>query len=287
MKVAVISHSSPDYLIDIVADGMVRLFGRNNLFLHYYFNGWAKDARFTHLFEGFGNRNDFPIQEADAVVISNRSDYGMAEDWMKKTGKKNVAVIDGEDDDEIRPQHEIVRAYFKREYMTGRTYPQNVKPLPFAAIPEPIPAIPERALPVLFMSGPSSAIRGEVNAALRDMNVPFILGKLPKDRYNQYLRSARIGISARGAGWDTYRYWETPYFGALLFSQRLAITIPGNFVENEEAIFFDDIPEFRKKLEKLLGSRDLVAQMAATGQRACHERHLSIHRARTVLDAIL
>jgi len=274
-------------MIDIVADGFVRMFGRQNLFLHYYFNGWHGDPRFTHLFEGFGNRNDFPIQEADAFVISNRSDFGMAEDWMKKTGKKAVALIDGEDDDQIRPLHEVAKVYFKREYITGKSYPANVKPLPFAAIPEAIPSISEPTLPVLFLSGPSSAIRSEIAATIRQMKLPLIIGKMPKERYNMYLRSARIGISARGAGWDTYRYWETPYFGALLVSQKLDITIPNNFIEDEEAVFFSDTADLRIKLEKLLGSRDHVAQMAAAGQRACHERHLSIHRAKTILEAIL
>jgi hypothetical protein len=90
----------------------------------------------------------------------------------------------------------------------------------------------------------------------------------------------------RGAGWDTYRYWEIPFFGSVLLSQRIPVAIPDNFVEDTEAVFFDTIPEFAAKLIWLLDHPADAERIAKAGQQKCMARHLSTHRATTVLEAI-
>ena len=42
---------------------------------------------------------------------------------------------------------------------------------------------------------------------------------LPWADYMRLLSRSKIGVSVRGLGYDTYRYWEIPYAGALLLEQ--------------------------------------------------------------------
>ena len=117
------------------------------------------------------------------------------------------------------------------------------------------------------------------------MGFDTVLGEMPKAAYNAALSRALVGISARGIGWDTYRYWEVPYFGTLLFSQRLRIVIPGDFREDQEAVYWLSIEEMRAKLTGLLMEPHRTEDLARAGQEASRNRHLSRHRAQAVLEA--
>lgn len=285
-KIAIASHGSPDYLIDIVADGMTRLLGRENV--HFDYRIWNRPGfYYPLLFDEFQKPNTFPIHEADALIVSNRCHPSTALEWMARTGKRDVAFVDGEDEDWLRQCPPGVKVYFKREYFGDRAYPGNVKPLPFAAIPEKLPEGRRRILPIAFTGTFSSHIRHHLMAAMREMNLPVILGTLPKDKYNALMCSCYVGLAARGAGWDTYRYWEIPYFGCALLAQRMPIVVPENYVDGVEAIFYENTDDFRKKLKVLLESPETIRRIAAAGQKACIERHLSVHRAKRILEELL
>jgi hypothetical protein len=283
MKIGVMSRGSPDYLIDIVADGLSRLFGIRELSFDYVSaNAWSDS--FMPLRKHFAGSRSFDLKEADVLVASVRS-LAAADEWLKATGKK-VVMIDGEDDPFIRePWPSRAAVYFKREYLKGRSYPPNIRPLPFAAIPEEVPEIQEATNEVFFMAHESHPFRREVANALHGMGHQS-KERMEKDGYNKLLASSRIGVSVRGAGWDTYRYWETPYMGAALLSQRLGIVVPDDFKENEEAVYFETVDDFETKLKRMLSDKKRTEAMRMAGRRACMERHLSTHRARTVIDAI-
>lgn len=284
MKVGVISKGSPDYLIDIVCDGLIRKLGRENVAMDYnHKSRWG--GQYSILMGGVEQPNSFDIHDAEVLVASDRSVQAM-EEWMKRTGKKAVAFIDGEDDTHLRYDHDRVAVYFKREYIAGRAYPSKVRPLPFAAIPE---AVPDKVLverPVFYLGHDSNPVRRELRAALKEAGFEPSITRVEKDAYNRMLVSSLVGISVRGCGWDTYRYWEIPYFGSALLSQRLEIVIPENFEEGREASFFGSMPEMLSKLRGMLSDPDMTLAMAAEGRRACLARHLSVNRARTVLEAL-
>ena len=286
MKIGVISRGSPDYLIDIVTDGLIRLVGRQNISLDYNARGDWK-GQFVHLFKNFQGPEPFDIYQSDILVASVRS-TGAIFEWMRRTGKTKVAAIDGEDDTELR-QDILSRSsvYFKREYLKTRTYPGKIKPLPFAAIPEPtLENVPLREPPVFYLAHQTHPDRQWVDGALSSMGfVPF-KGRFEKADYNRCLQGSLVGISARGAGWDTYRYWETSYFGAMLLSQRLGIVIPNDFREGVEAVYFSGPDELKAKLREALADRSRAKRIAEEGKKACRERHLSIHRAKTILEAL-
>lgn len=287
MKAAVISNGSPDYLVDIVTDGLIRLLGRDKVHLRYNQTSTADPYR-SQLMSGFGGQNKIDFLESNILVASVRTRPEDIEAWKKETQGGRVAIVDGEDDPEIRaPHYGVAFVYFKREFLQGAGYPKLVRPLPFAAIPEDRPEAPVRDIPITFAVGITSPIRIEILKTLQTMSVKVDTVMRVKREYNSILSRSVIGISARGAGWDTYRYWETAYFGCALLSQRMAIAIPENFVDGTEAVFFDGIDDFKKKLEGLLADPARAAAIGSASRDACMNRHLSIHRAKTVLESVL
>lgn len=298
MKVAVVSTGSPDYLVDIVADGMIRLLGRQNVHIDfkmregYYKGRQDPGSRIPQIFENFFEvENQFQIEEAEVLVVSNRSGVGIVQDWKKKTGKQEVAVLDGEDQSSLQEEFlPVVKTYFKREYLKGKQYDRKIYPITFAAIPEQLVEGIERTKPVFFVAWKTHPFREKVAEALLEMGfkvVPCNEATMSKASYNKEMSGSLIGVSAAGAGWDTYRYWEVPYFGCMLFSQRLDIVIEHNFVEGEEAEFFSSIDELKVKLKSLVGDLDKVKRLAKYGEKKCMEKHLSIHRAKKVLEKIV
>lgn len=287
MRIGVVSRSSPDYLIDIVADGLIRLLGRDKVSLDYNMRS-SLGGMYSHLGLKFEGPEPFDIREADALVASSRSVEAMRV-WRKSVGHgKPIAFIEGEDCEELNAGvFGEVKVYFKREYMKGRAYPAIIRPLPFAAIPEELPVPTDRSSQVFFMGTVQNhPFRAGIARTLDGAGFKPAANTLVKGDYNRLLGKSLIGVSVRGAGWDTYRYWEVPYFGALLLSQRLQIVIPSDFVENKEAVFFDDAASLQETVQKLLADPSRLRAIAQAGHQACMNRHLSTHRARMVLEAI-
>ena len=99
MKVGIISRGSPDYLIDVVTDGFIRLLGRNSVSLDYNVRGgWG--GPYIHLLQGFQGPEPFDIHEADFLVASSRSGTALKE-CKKQTGKTNSAFFDVEDSEPL------------------------------------------------------------------------------------------------------------------------------------------------------------------------------------------
>lgn len=285
--VTMVTRGSPDMLADIVADGLIRSLGRQNVHLVCGITN-SGDTMKAQFFQGYAEPNRVGFYETDAIVCSTRSNTADIEGWKRQTGRRASAALDGEDDAVIRTQFlSCAKMYFKREYLAGRTYDSRIQPLQFGAIPEDEPpAIKKSGVFVKWRE--NDPIRTRITALARSMGIDFMNSDLwAKGRYSHGLAEALIAISARGVGWDTYRYWEIPYFGAALLSHRVAIVIPRNFVADREAIFFDGLPELETKLRTLLNDRSMAEVIGVEGRKASLERHLSIHRAKTVLEAIL
>lgn len=283
MRVGVLSMGSPDYLIDIVMDGLIRLLGREQVSVranrHDLWGPYAHLRLHAHAAE------PFDIREADVLVASNRSAQAMRE-WRRAAGHaKPVAFLDGEDGEGIDASVLAdVKVYFKRECLRGKPQPKKVQPLPFAAIPEEREEPAERTIDLSFAAGETHPFRADVARKLASMGFLPSPHKFDKKVYNGLLSRSWIGVSVRGNGWDTYRYWETPYFGALLVAQRSPLVIPDDFKEGEEAVFFDDESSLEGAVRRLLADRERLRALARAGQEAAFKRHLSIHRAKRVLE---
>lgn len=285
MKVTMVTRGTPDYLADIVADGMIRKLGRENV--HLVTNTTSPTCTMkTQFCHQYGVPNTIGFFDTDALVISCRSRLSDISEWMSQTGKSAVASIDGEDDAVIRSDWVAAsKVHFKREYLIGRYYDSKIQPLPFAVIPEAFPP-PAARSGVFFRNRQNDPVRVAIVGILNRMGYPVPTDMVNKETYNEALSRALVGVSARGAGWDTYRYWEVPFFGALLFTQRLGIVIPDDYRDGLEAISFQGAADFEEGLRRVLSDPSRLNAIAENGNRAAHERHLSIHRAQRILNAL-
>jgi hypothetical protein len=97
--------------------------------------------------------------------------------------------------------------------------------------------------------------------------------KFPKEDYFDMLRNCKIGLSLRGTGYDTIRYWEIPAYGAALLSQRLPLCLPHNFVDEESALYFDNADELERKIDRYLIKTNEWMTIAREG----HRNYLKYH----------
>lgn len=97
------------------------------------------------------------------------------------------------------------------------------------------------------------------------------------------LSASRISLSVRGAGDDTYRYWEIPYAGSLLLAEHPRTVIPDNFVDGVGAVF---APASRlcDVARRLLETN--TEAIAAAGKEKLLRCHMSVNRAQTVIDRL-
>ncbi|MCL6581414.1 MAG: glycosyltransferase [Firmicutes bacterium] len=196
-----------------------------------------------------------------------------------------VALVNGE---ETRPPYwppvsRTVR--FKMDLLPAEMAP-DLLPLPLAAppramLPEEVP----RDIDVSFVARPTTEARRRYAEVLEREGFLVILGEgVPREQFCWILNRSKISVSLRGAAWDTFRYWEIPYHGALLMSERLPVIIPDDFVDGESAVFFDSPEDMLARIRALLGDPGRLARIAANGRRLCREKHTAAARARYVLE---
>ncbi len=110
-------------------------------------------------------------------------------------------------------------------------------------------------------------------------------GEVAWNEYVEKIQSSKLAIAYPGRGFDTIRYWEIPCYGSALVSPVLPIVIDNNFKDMEEAIFFSNFSEFRRKV--LLALREgLWEEIAQKGHEKFLKYHSETSRAEGVLDNI-
>jgi len=110
----------------------------------------------------------------------------------------------------------------------------------------------------------------------------FIGTGLSWQKYMDILGKSKISISVRGVGFDTYRYWEIPYAGAMLLSEKPDIIIPNNFQPGVNAAFFKDLKELKKQLDFYVNN-DEALEIAKRGRNFVLKSHTSVSRAKTII----
>lgn len=165
----------------------------------------------------------------------------------------------------------------------------DVVPLPFGIIDYGFKPVREKVFDIAFVATLRTPWRRKVYNFLKKYSKKrrlkaFLGGGLNWIDYMNVLSKSRISISCRGAGFDTYRYWEIPYSGSLLFSERLPIIIPKNFTDGANAVFFSDLKELKNKLDFYL-DKDLT-EITESGRNHLLRHHTSINRARRLINVM-
>lgn len=180
---------------------------------------------------------------------------------------------------------DAVCGYFKREMLQCYDYGWNVRPLPFAYADVKVPLQLNWDRPELLFWA------GHRQFGLRRLYVENLerhLGrrfdrKYSQEEYKRAIQESRIGLNLFGFGFDTVRYWELAAHGCLVFSERLPIRIPHNFVDGESAVFFDDLPAMLEKLSYYRSHLDEVEAVARRGHEVFLQHHTASARARQLL----
>lgn len=181
-----------------------------------------------------------------------------------------------------------VAGYFKREMLTTVDYGPNTFPLPFAYSDRRVaPDFAGDRTEDFFWAGHREfGLRRLYLEHLEKVYGRSLDERVSQEEYVGRLLRTRIGINIFGKGFDTVRYWELPAHGCMLLSERLPIHIPFDFVPNESAVFFGDLPELEEKLAYYIAHRDESLAIARAGYEHLKRHHTASARARQVLGWI-
>ena len=105
-------------------------------------------------------------------------------------------------------------------------------------------------------------------------------------KYEDIIKKSKVGLSIRGTGFDTWRYWEIPCYGTALLAQKTPILIPKNFIDGESALFFNDFNELKYKFLKYVVNSDEWMEIARKGQERFLEYHTPKKRVQYLLNVI-
>jgi len=282
-----------NYQEDILHEGFDSLLGPEHVFCYPY-----KDYGLFqyNLYDG---QDDTPHRQAvDLSEIIGRSDsfsavivgsirpeaLGTWRTMQDRFTHCPVALLHGEEQGgwpgDVRYTHRFKMQMYPVEQTRG------LFPLPLAAPPRVmLPAEVERDIDVSFVARPTVEIRIWCAELLRRQGYSVFLGvDMPREQFCWILNRSKIAVSLRGVAWDTFRYWEIPYHGAVLLSERLPILIPDNFIDGESAVFFGGPGEMLDKAAALLADQPRLARIAENGRKLSREKHTSAARARYVLE---
>lgn len=108
---------------------------------------------------------------------------------------------------------------------------------------------------------------------------------IPWPDYVDMVQKSKMSISLPGAGFDTFRYWEIPYYGTCLVSPYLPIEIPHNFRDMQSSIFFSNFSQLENKILNVL-KNDSWEDIAIEGHRNFKKYHSSEQRAKRFLESV-
>jgi hypothetical protein len=187
---------------------------------------------------------------------------------------------------------------FIRKYVK---YPEKVFPLYISApedkllemVDNNILPFEERKYDVCFISGIHHEDRRKYYNILKsELNVGNNIIFCDRDRslcglkeYFNYLNNSKICISIRGGEYSNTRNIEGPYLGCALFTQKLEIEIPNDYIDGHSAIFFDE-SNLIEKLTEYINDQTKLKYLSENSRNHCLQYHTSKSRVLFYLDKI-
>ncbi|OCL97534.1 hypothetical protein AAX29_01894 [Aliarcobacter thereius] len=325
MKILYINTSSFDYVQDLTYSGLVKKFGIDNVIdfkwnkkYHTPYakypknNGYIKGSFFKSLFRKI-NFKEFDYVFIGSDKVETFQTYlAIAKDIPKKTP---IIFIDGGDGSEIAFDLRIYRnrldlyekafeirpfdIIFKREYIIGKDYEENIFPLPMCFNLDRLPSqLPNSyKYDFSFWAVESYPIRTNALNILENefdckengtyRNQKFSKYKRKGEFYLQELKSCKITLNLRGGGWDTMRYWELPAVGSFILSQKPGIVIPNNFEHEKDIVFIkDDLSDLIDLGKYYLKNEVKREEIARNGHNKLLQYHTDIKRVEYIFETI-
>jgi hypothetical protein len=285
-----------DLMQDIIHEGLDEILGADRVYCYPYkdysqfqYNLTPPSPQKNLHRRPVGRRRLEEWRESIVAVVIGSIRPDALETWQTVSGlfaDRPTALINGEWSPILEwPANVGYTHRFSKDLLPGDEAP-GLYPLAYSAPPRAmLPEELERDIRVSFVVRDTHPLRSECAKLLAEAGFLALLDiDIPREQFCWILNRSRIAVSVRGVAWDSLRYWEIPYHGALLLSQRLPIVVPDNFVDGESAVFFDDPADMMEKIGQLLADEDRLAAIAVAGRRLSREKHTAAARARYLLD---
>lgn len=313
MKILFITHAYPNYVPDLLLHGLRKLLGENVV------DYPRKDCVYDGVL-GLGicppeqrSENWFPADtgidrdDIQAKLVSGHFDYvvsdirnmELANQLLSEAKYKGLAIIDGEDHPvNITPGPFL---FFQRE-TDGSQYGI---PLPMA-IPEEIlldicefdnepkqysvgfigslsdqRGFREKVINSLRQHFPDGLFSVS-NVASQDEQHPQ--GRLGKKDYYQSLQQCETLVTLRGAGYDTFRYWEHTACNAVNLVEQLPLYIPDGFKHGVHQLIFSSEHQLIEQVDTIARDHAYSQEIKVNARQHLIKSHLTIHRAKYVID---
>ncbi len=119
-----------------------------------------------------------------------------------------------------------------------------------------------------------------------DPDMPSPKGRMGRLDYYRSLQQCRAVISLKGAGNDTFRFWENAACNAVHLVQSIPLFIPDPFVPRRHFVCFDSADDLRRQADSLLETEASCRQMVAEQRYHLYRHHLTSARATYFLDRV-
>lgn len=314
MKILFLTHPFPNYGIDLLLHGFRKLFDadvidypRKESLYTGELMGFSPEGQVNHpWFPPDGNRidrDDIPRKIVNGYFQYIICDSRIFPQFMQTTSNipKGLVVVDGED----RPFQIPVGPYvICRRETDGSDY----------SIPLPM-SLPEEVFQwissydsnskdysvgflgsVLQTYKERQIIVEEISKCYDDclFNVcPVPLpgdenpqGWLTRDEYYRHLQKCKVLLTVKGAGYDTFRFWENAACNAVHMTQKMPLFIPNDFEHGLNILKFTTLPELKKQIAQALENKTDCRRIIQESRAHLLRYHTTQARALYLLDRL-
>lgn len=300
------------YGVNIVIYGLKKLLGEENVIcwveMDSLFKENVKDNHYPcrYLFNKQNTSYNKIISELnnkdfDIVIVFHE----IYDDALLKVIKQNNIPVFISSEEDFGLTNNYIRAikYFNpklcfiREYSKFKKYDKMIKPMTFSYMDHLFSYdnidITNKSLDV-FWSGKIYGYRKPIlDNILKDKIIKSLIENSTDYKYfklNDYktrLNNSKIGISLRGNGYDSVRYYETPANMCALFTEDVGskIVIDNEFKDGEHCIFIDSNNAV-DKIKYYLNNEKELKDITINGYNHCKKYHSSTYRAQTMINHI-
>lgn len=106
------------------------------------------------------------------------------------------------------------------------------------------------------------------------------------DSYYDNLQKCSVVLTLRGAGHDTFRFWENAVCNALHVSEEMPLFIPNDFKDKRDIMRFSDIDQLRIIIDNHLSGSKETDQIIQNSRQHLLDYHLTTGRATYFVDRI-
>lgn len=113
------------------------------------------------------------------------------------------------------------------------------------------------------------------------------LNRVSRDDYYKYLQMCKITLTLKGAGNDTFRFWENSACNAVHISQELSLFIPNDFKNGRQILRFSSYGELVKLIDNIVEDKLNIREIIDECRNHLIKYHLTTKRAQYLLDRII